>query len=387
MNSHAGHMEQHEHAWVMTREKGGCVTFWEPATGAKYHLPARWSDDPARGPKMKGTVDARHKTRKVRPDWKEQAAIRKNGGRRAQLADMDDLLHLPFSPYMGLVKPDKIVPLPYQSIETVFNGTQLFGNVGNHNPACIYYDFEQDPKGWTEFLDKRQQSLLGTGKGVAIPVGPSISEHTAKQLMHNIELEVKESIRMTRLRKGFESVFEDNETLQEVLVQYLDILEEEITLDIDWRCDPKGTAEKPPGHASPFNSQAYVQASRKAWTRYWSHKAALDANRKHLPVKENHVLSGVPFHFSGTDIKEVRKEIMDCRPILEYLAIPNDDVLYFVCVKVFPMANSVASVWCWIGVQMPLTAEEVYEIASEQEKNKDKPGTASTGMQPKKSPR
>lgn len=102
-------------------------------------------------------------------------------------------------------------------------------------------------------------------------------------------------------------------------------------------------------------------------------KKLLDDNRKFLPVKGNHVLSGVPLHFSGTDIKEIRFHLMECRPITEYIAIPNDDVDYFVVTKVFPMAASVASVWCWIGVQMPLTAEEVYDLASEQEKNKNAP--------------
>merc|ERR1719424_1011743 len=43
----------HDHAWCLTREKGGTVTFWELVTGAKYHMPGRWSDDPGLGPKMK----------------------------------------------------------------------------------------------------------------------------------------------------------------------------------------------------------------------------------------------------------------------------------------------------------------------------------------------
>ena len=31
-----------EHVWVMTREDGGWVTFWEPSTREFYHLPNRW---------------------------------------------------------------------------------------------------------------------------------------------------------------------------------------------------------------------------------------------------------------------------------------------------------------------------------------------------------
>eukprot|EP00932_Pfiesteria_piscicida_P007415 SRR837773.17494.p2 GENE.SRR837773.17494~~SRR837773.17494.p2 ORF type:complete len:126 (+),score=13.70 SRR837773.17494:180-557(+) len=34
-----------EHCWVMTREQGGTVTFWETTTGAKYHLAGRWIGD------------------------------------------------------------------------------------------------------------------------------------------------------------------------------------------------------------------------------------------------------------------------------------------------------------------------------------------------------
>lgn len=31
-----------EHAWVLTREGYGTITYWEVTTGAKYHLAARW---------------------------------------------------------------------------------------------------------------------------------------------------------------------------------------------------------------------------------------------------------------------------------------------------------------------------------------------------------
>merc|ERR1712232_91688 len=32
-----------EHVWVMTREEGNFVTFWEPCSREMYHLPARWN--------------------------------------------------------------------------------------------------------------------------------------------------------------------------------------------------------------------------------------------------------------------------------------------------------------------------------------------------------
>jgi len=188
---------------------------------------------------------------------------------------------------------------------------------------------------------------------------------------------------MTRIRKGFESVFEESEELHAILLQYLEVLEQEIKLDIDWRTNAKGQPEKPPGHPSPFNSPQYVDAARKAWGTYWRMKENLDDKRKYLPVRENHILSGVPFHFSGTDIKEVRYHIMACRPILEYVAIPDDDVVYFSCTKVFPMANSIASVWSWIGVQMPLDATDIFELASAAEANKNASRKGESVSEPK----
>jgi len=150
----------------------------------------------------------------------------------------------------------------------------------------------------------------------------------------------------------------------------LGILEQEIQLDIDWRTDPNGKPEKPPGHPSPFNSPAYVEQARKAWANYWHSKKDLDSKKCFLPVRENHKFSGIPLHFSGTDIKEVRHHIMDCKPIQEYLSLPDDNVVYFCTTKVFPLANSIASVWCWIGVHIPMTPDEIFEAQNEKEKRK-----------------
>jgi len=351
----------------MTREQGGYVTFWETSTGAKYHLPGRWANDPSHGPPSREAANARWSRRRVIPDWREEAATRAEVGRRQQLRDMENLTRLPFSPFMELTTPDRIVPLPYESIEVVFNDKQLYANLTNHHPSCIFYDMEQDPRSWEPYLGPAEIKELGQdNKGIGIPVGPTVSEFVAEQMMNGIEVEVKESIRMTRIRKGYETSFDDSVVLREVLLQYLDNLEREITLDIDWQYDHTGAAQKPPGYPSPFNSQMYVSQCQQAWAKYWEEKKRLDANKVCLPVKENHVASAVPFHFSGTDIKEIRHHLMDCKPVLEYMNLKSDDNMYFVTCKIFPMANSVASVWCWIGVQMPIPVEQVFELSTQE---------------------
>jgi len=92
-------------------------------------------------------------------------------------------------------------------------------------------------------------------------------------------------------------------------------------------------------------------------------RKAMDEARVYLPVKANHVLSGIPLHISSTDLKEIRKNLMTCGPMQEYFDLAMDEVLFFVCAKVFPMPSSVNSVWVFLGAAVPLAPERVYELA------------------------
>lgn len=358
-----------EHAWAMTREREGTVTFWEPTTGAKYHLPKRWCGTTAR-PKMKQTCAARWKSRSIFPDWKEEALQRLEVGRRQQVKDMDILSELPFSPWKQLVDRTTVVPLPYESIEIVFGPTQLWGNLGNHHPSCIFYDFEEDKRSWKELLGQEEINAVLKERGVTIPIGPAISKLTADQLEANIAAEVRESIRMTRVRKGFESLFDENVTLNDVLKTYLVMLEHEVQLDIDWQHDQNGKPVKAPGYPSPINSAEYINTCKEAWVKWWGQRAQLDKAKIFLPVKTNFRLSGVPFHFSGSDIRSIRHHLLDCKAVQEYIAWSSDSALYFVCVKVVAMAASVTSVWVWVGMQLEMTQDEIFEVMDQLERDK-----------------
>merc|ERR1712060_975043 len=76
-------------------------------------------------------------------------------------------------------------------------------------------------------------------------------------------------------------------------------------------------------------------------------------------------MGGIPLHMSSTDLKEIRKNLLNCEPIQEYFNIASDEVLFFVCAKVFPMPSSVNSVWMFVGGLVPLSQEKVMEIAQE----------------------
>lgn len=357
-----------EHAWVMSREQLGTVTFWETTTGAKYHLPARWTGDHTHGDDCKKKVQARWAARKLNPKWRELVPERQNLSRQQHLQKMDDLVHLPIAPWRELYDGVNVVAVPYETIEVVFNGVQLWGNLCNHHPTCIYFDMEDDAKSWAALVGEDLIPSMMVGKGVAIPVGPSVSKFTAESLQDSIEGEIKESVRMIRMRRGHESCFEEDVVLQETLESYLTFLEEECVLESDWCYDKQDKLVKPWSCPSPFNSFTYVQQCRGEWSNHWKKKQALIDARSYLPVKENYVLSGVPLHFSSTDLKEIRKNIMLCKPIQEYFNLKMDEALFFVVAKVFPMPSSVASVWVFLGAEIPLRPEEIMALAEEQMK-------------------
>lgn len=80
--------------------------------------------------------------------------------------------------------------------QVVFNGYNLYGNLLNHHPACIYFDMEIDKHSWEPLAGAELAALkqeMYMGKDVAIPVGPKVSVHTAEALERNIKNELKEN--------------------------------------------------------------------------------------------------------------------------------------------------------------------------------------------------
>lgn len=358
-----------EHAWVLTREGYGTITFWEATTGAKFHLAQRWfgKTDERSIPE----VDQRYKDRKATADWKSEAKLaeRADFSRQQHLASMDQLYRLPIAPWTDLSSADMITAVPYASIEVVFNGFNVYGNKLNHHPGCIFYDMEIDKNSWEPLASAELSALKGEmylGKDVAIPVGPKVSSHTAEALERNIENELKENIRMIRMRIGFESAYEDSEVRDEALRAYLLHLEKECVLDSDWAYDDQDQGLKPWGAPSPFNASEYKTSCREAWGSHWQEKNKLKTARQYLAVKENHVLSGVPLHFSSTDLKEIRKCIMGCAPIQEYFRYPSDDIFFFAVAKVIPLPQSVCSVWVFMGAEVKMARERIMQLSKEQ---------------------
>lgn len=375
-----------EHAWVMTREQAGVVTFWETTTATRIHMAARWQGNPRllRAAGAKTIAEERWKKRNANPRWMEVAAKRANCSRDMLMQSMQDLLYLPISPWKELYAPEKVVAVPYESIEVVFNATQAFGNSGNHHPTCVYYDMEDDPKSWKPLILEDQMVMLAEGQGLAIPVGPAISPYARGHMQRHFEEEIRDCIRIMRMRRGNESLFDESDAsrqeLRETLTFFVNFLERESRLDFDWCFDPKGLMRKPWGAESPFNSTQYVTKCRGEWKKYWEDREKLKNMRRLMPVKENHFLSGIPLHFSCTDMREIRYHILNSLPLQEYLNIPDDDVTYFVETNIVAMPASVASVWIFVGVEVPLSLDKIRLLLEEQAVKQQMPRCATEAM-------
>ena len=163
-----------EHVWVMTREDGSWVTFWEPSTRELYHLPNRWKEEKRKKQAAGSAIvekkdeDEEEEDELAMQDYSTHEvsdvmveldtdlptvgrgprpkAKSKSGpvGRDAvKLQMLETQKTLPTAPKTELLGDQSLVDwLPYDSIDVVFNKSQLWANRQNVHPACISYNLE-----------------------------------------------------------------------------------------------------------------------------------------------------------------------------------------------------------------------------------------------------
>lgn len=170
---------------------------------------------------------------------------------------------------------------------------------------------------------------------------------------------------MVRVRLGYESNFVEDNLVHDMLCEHIDLLEHEAKLDADW-CFKDDKQQRVWSCVSPFNSHTYVQECRDAWAHLWKARRTLDEKKRYMSVKPNHTLSGVPFHLSSNDVKEIRALLLQSPQVKEYLDVLSDDICFFVVVKTVPMPALVGSTWVIIGAQLPVAADTIAEVCEEQ---------------------
>eukprot|EP00746_Dinoflagellata_sp_MGD_P000196 gnl/MRDRNA2_/MRDRNA2_100357_c0_seq1.p1 gnl/MRDRNA2_/MRDRNA2_100357_c0~~gnl/MRDRNA2_/MRDRNA2_100357_c0_seq1.p1 ORF type:complete len:1229 (+),score=291.58 gnl/MRDRNA2_/MRDRNA2_100357_c0_seq1:146-3832(+) len=284
-----------EHSWVMTREKGGTVTFWETCNRRMYHLPKRWSgkEDDKKGKKKGKTGSSRDKKGKgasAEEEEEEDEDADKNDEEwegevpDAQLGT-EDLEMLPsvgraprakakvsdkkkkdredrdkmkkemlkrregllIAPNKSLLKEDTLVTdIPYDSIDIVFNRDNVWGNRQNHHPACMTYDMQKEsvekpedwdgdehgPR-WKRYKNKQElEDVEYIDMDVVVP--PMLKPPVIDALKEALLSEMRENMRMYRAKRGYDTSFDDRDDLIAMLSKFLDMQEMRLSLDPDF---------------------------------------------------------------------------------------------------------------------------------------------------------
>eukprot|EP00971_Amphidinium_carterae_P216744 4302780-Amphidinium_carterae.1 len=232
-----------EHVWVLTREANGVVTFWESCNMEMYHLPKRWHEKEQKG-KHKAAKKGHHAhpgsgeegemtdeiavrdtlfgddevqdvtltTEDVEalptigrmPRAKQKAGSKASDSKREQMKEklIKQRELLPTAPKQELLDKETLVDwLPYDSIDVVFNETNLYANRQNHHPACIFYDFN-DTSAWQPLLrddeDRKTHPFNYLRKDVTID--PALSANVIERIRSDLEIEMTSNITLYRFK-------------------------------------------------------------------------------------------------------------------------------------------------------------------------------------------
>eukprot|EP00930_Biecheleria_cincta_P037865 TRINITY_DN26016_c0_g1_i1.p1 TRINITY_DN26016_c0_g1~~TRINITY_DN26016_c0_g1_i1.p1 ORF type:complete len:1219 (+),score=214.11 TRINITY_DN26016_c0_g1_i1:71-3727(+) len=278
-----------EHAWVMTRDRSGWITFWEPTTRELYHLPKRWSPKKrkARLPAVEEKKDEEEGDAEAddaeeeavealrdsmeagvvsdtlvggddedlptvgrAPRPKQRAASAQSSREKSKQEMIAQREKVPTAPKQELLREDSTLVdwLPYDSIDVVFNNQNIWANHQNHHPACITYDFEEcktlgqtdvdedatKTAGWLAFLSDEERKTCKLD-----PINFQVIGETAwprnivSQKQEQLIGDICENIRLLRSKSGFDSTFDQRTQLHSQLELFVDMHETLRSLDID----------------------------------------------------------------------------------------------------------------------------------------------------------
>ncbi|CRH01096.1 conserved Plasmodium protein, unknown function [Plasmodium relictum] len=142
--------------------------------------------------------------------------------------------YIPISPKMFLVDYENTLAyVPYTSIEIVFNDEQLYGNMQNHHPACILYDFENNNH-WRPLLNHSPIPIKNE-----ITISTPLSDKLSVKYANDLEEEIREMILFIRNKEGLETNFEHSSEIRYFLEMYIDLCEYKLNLDNNYNTKPE----------------------------------------------------------------------------------------------------------------------------------------------------
>lgn len=362
-----------------------------------------------RQPKAKARVDSKRRNEIDISQQKKEKII----------ADRENL---PIAPHKALLESNTLVNyLPYDSIDVVFNDRNIYANRQNHNPALILYDFpdEKEPfkeeDQWLAWLQpkdiKRMEeedidiNALGDQN---VSLQRPFSGDVAEQLRHEILSELEENLRLYRSKLGYDCMFDRSEYVLRELGNFLDMQELCATLDPDAIGKNRGEADISFKDGKLSNGQTFEEYVRKLLNNdegyikkilggnhptkapelshnkhgsvFLTSKQAKYANYRNqlktrfaklermiddfmdkkdeFPVKRDKELKGITVHFCCSDVDDIRSYLMNLEEYENLINVKDEEIVYVLQARVFPLSGGVQSVWVYVGAQVKCQEEK-----------------------------
>eukprot|EP00931_Biecheleriopsis_adriatica_P046661 TRINITY_DN26816_c0_g1_i1.p1 TRINITY_DN26816_c0_g1~~TRINITY_DN26816_c0_g1_i1.p1 ORF type:complete len:1266 (+),score=279.51 TRINITY_DN26816_c0_g1_i1:37-3798(+) len=412
-----------EHTWVMTRMRGW-VTFWEPCSRQMFHLPNRY--DPRKKKKKKteahtvveepeeeeeqqdegvenweGEVEdsrvrledmeslptiGRMPKPKVRVQGKKKK-VEESGRDKVKRELIEQREKLSIAPNSKMLQESNLVTwLPYDSIEVVFNMTNLWANRQNHHPACILYDLDGDDNDantlWEPLLKADDTHLTFQPVCPSVSVNPELRPFIIDELQEDLRTEMMQNLQLYRGKKGMDTLFDHNEDLMHQLSLFLQIQELWRQIDPDgpvptrvlegYESLPRDALNEQLSdtqkfhkfvcetlqlkvvnkHGSPFfASEGYVQNQERLW--YDLEKLAKEFFKKedNFPCKKGKKFRGFPVHFCTSDQESIRTYLMQIEDYKAIMDMEEEEVYYTIECRVLGRLGGILSVWLYVGIQ------------------------------------
>jgi len=276
---------------------------------------------------------------------------------------------------------------------------------------------DKPPPKWKKLIDTRANPRDNKAKIVPInekvSVGPQMPEDTLGKMMKELKAEMKQNLTLYRSKRGQDAMFDDGPELIKQLGEFLKIQDQWLKIDPDcpqvlalfehgeefWAKETQkinnvsDKIEQSPEHfihsllkpkhcnkhGSPFFqkkpndylSEAYApyqEHHKKEWDSLCEVIKGFIRDSKKFPVQRGKKFKGFPVHFSTPDSEAIRTYLMNDGPTdkhsknfgLDYRTFinrPEEDIVYTIECRIFPMLGGVVSTWLYIGIQEPWSGD------------------------------
>eukprot|EP00392_Amoebophrya_sp_AT5.2_P011105 g11180.t1 len=284
-----------------------------------------------------------------------------------------------------------IAIVPYYSIEIVFNRENIWGNLRNHDPAWVRYDL-WDSQQWRPLLkmsgsDKwmvgssgLSAAASGGASGGSLVVGPAFKKTDADLLLSRMQADVEEAVRFARLRLGLQTKLFRSVILGEALSEFLDNMEKQCLLDPAHATNAEGVEKTLRKGSNAWNGSLLTSAVAKEryrnqaigqWKKWWNKFRDMDIRVAGVPIPENTTFEAIPFHFSTTDLREIRAYLASCKDAQRLLMHENEESEFVVQCNMYPLQHEMGSVWIFLGRLAPMSEAESVAASQATEKTQE----------------